>query len=382
MMKKMGYPAHVAAGVEVASSVGGVLMPPIMGAAAFLIVALTGIPYGQVIKAAVIPSLMYFVSVYAAVHFMACKLDLRGAPLERSYWRNLFNALKEGFRFLVPLALLFSLLVIGYTPTYSAFLAIIVLILLSSLRRESRMGFREILQALDSGARNALTVSAACACVGFIVGVVALTGIGVKFSSLIATGSGGNIFIAITFVGLASLVLGIELPITAAYLILAILAAPALQQIGISVIVAHLIVMWFSIDAAVTPPVCITSFVAAGVAKAAPFKTAIAGWRIAKGLYLIPFLMAYTHICMNGTFTEILISTVTGIIGLISLSAAWQGWLLYRANLIQRIILAIVVITTLYHERITDLVGLILFSSILAIQWYGNRAAIRGARVQ
>jgi len=373
MMKKTGYPAHSAAGIEVASSVGGTIMPPIMGAAAFLIVAITGIPYNEVIKAAAIPALMYFISVFAAVHFMACKLGLKGQPKEGNYWRNLFVLILRGSRFLIPLFLLFILLIIGYSPTYSAFISLVVLLAFSFFRRKDRIGLRGILDGLQQGAKNSLTVSAACSCVGLIVGVVGVTGVGVKFSSYIALGAGGSIFLAILFVGLASLVLGIELPITASYLILAILAAPALQKLGVPVLISHLIVLWFSIDAAVTPPVCITSFVAAGVADANPFKTAIAGWRIAKGLYIIPFLMAYTHITLNGPLSEILIATLTGTIGLIALSAAWQGWLITRLSWLFRILLLVVTITSLKPGLWTDIIGLGIFGAILILKWFQNR---------
>jgi len=305
---------------------------------------------------------------------MACKLGLKGIEAKGDYWRNLFTVLVGGIRFLFPLAFLFVLLIVGYTPTYSAFAAILSLILLSAIRRENRLGYRDILSALELGARNSLTVSAACACVGIIVGVVALTGVGVKFSSYIATGSGGNIFIAILFVGMASLVLGIELPITASYLVLAILAAPALYKLGIPLLISHLIVLWFSIDAAVTPPVCITSFVASGIAESDPFKTAMAAWRIAKGLYIIPFLMAYTPICLNGTLSQIMISVITGTLGLISLSAAWQGWLLFKTSIIQRIFLGVVTVTSLKPGFVTDIIGIGLFFGILAFQFLSNRA--------
>jgi TRAP transporter 4TM/12TM fusion protein len=373
MMKKTGYPAHSAAGIEVASSVGGTIMPPIMGAAAFLIVAITGIPYNEVIKAAAIPALMYFISVFAAVHFMACKLGLQGQPQEGNYWRNLFVLLFKGSRFLIPLFLLFFLLIIGYSPTYSAFISIIVLLALSFFRRKDRIDLRGILDGLGQGAKNSLTVSAACACVGLIVGVVGVTGVGVKFSSYITLGAGGSIFLAILFVGLASLVLGIELPITASYLILAILAAPALQKLGVPVLISHLIVLWFSIDAAVTPPVCITSFVAAGVADANPFKTAIAGWRVAKGLYIIPFLMAYTPITLNGPLAEILMAALTGTIGLIALSAAWQGWLIDRLSWLYRIFLLVVTVTSLKPGLWTDIIGLGIFGAILFLKWFQRR---------
>lgn len=377
MMKKMGYPAHVAAGVEVASSVGGVIMPPIMGSAAFLIVALTSIPYNEVIKASIIPSLLYYASVYASVHFMACKYNLIGMPRDGSYWSNLWQVSKEGMRFIVPIVLLFGMLVAGYTPTYTCFLSLIVLVVMSALGHKNRMGLSAILKALEMGAKNALTVSAACACVGFIVGVVALTGVGVKFSSLITLGTGNSVFLSIIFIGLASLILGIELPITASYLVLAILAAPALQMLGVPELVSHLIVLWFSIDAAVTPPVCITSFVAAGVADAPPFKTALAGWRLAKGLYIIPFLMAFSPITLNGPWPEVVISTLTGLIGLVSLSATWEGWLLYEANLWQRIILGVCVLTCLDPGFWTDTLGITLFSSVLIWQVVANKRSMK-----
>jgi TRAP transporter 4TM/12TM fusion protein len=373
MMKKTGYPPHVAAGIEVASSVGGVLMPPVMGAAAFLIVALTGISYGEVIRAAALPSLLYFISVFAAVHFMACKLGLRGQPVEGSWWLNLWNILKPGLQYLVPLVMLFTFLMIGYTPTYSAFAAIVTLVALSVLRKKNRLTFKEFFQALELGAINSLTVSAACACVGLIVGVVGMTGLGVKFSSYIALGSGGNIFIAIMFVGLASLVLGIELPITASYLILAILAAPALVDLGLPMLTAHLIVLWFSIDASVTPPVCITSFVSAGIAGAKPFKTALSAWKTAKGLYIIPFLMAFTQINLSGTVFEILMSFITGAIGLVSLSAAWQGWLIGPANWWQRIFLLVVTVVSLIPGLVSGLLGIAIFIILIIIQWLDMR---------
>jgi TRAP transporter 4TM/12TM fusion protein len=380
MMKKAGYPPHLAAGVEVASSIGGVILPPVMGAAAFLIVALTGITYGQVVRAAAVPAMMYFVSVYAAVHFTACKLNLQGSPPDKDYWRNLVRLLKEGIPYIACLSLLFSLLILGYSATYSAFFTILVLIFFSFFKKETRMGVRDFIDALRISALNSLTVSAACACVGLIVGVVGLTGVGIKFSSLIVSGTGGSIFLGILFVGLASLVLGIELPITASYLVLAVIAAPALQQLGIPELVSHLIILWFSIDAAVTPPVCITSFVAAGIASSDPFKTAMAGWRFAKGLYLIPFLMAYTPITLNGPLPQVLISIGTGVIGLVALSAAWQGWLLYEATPLQRVLLMAVAVTSLDPAFITDVVGLSLFGIVMILQCYDNKKAAKGER--
>ncbi len=205
---------------------------------------------------------------------------------------------------------------------------------------------------------------------------------GVKFSSLIVSAAGGNTFLAIILVGLASLVLGIELPISASYLIVAILAGPALNMLGVPLIVAHLIVLWFSIDAAVTPPVCITSYVAAGVAGGDPFKTAIGGWKIAKGLYIIPFLMAYTPITMNGPPLQVVIAVLTGCIGLVSLTAAWEGYLIKRAGLIERIMLAVVTVTSLKPGIITDIIGVSLFLSVLAMQWHSRKQTALGETME
>jgi TRAP transporter 4TM/12TM fusion protein len=376
MMKKIGYPPHAAGGVEVAASVGGVLLPPVMGSAAFLIVGLTGIPYTDIIRASIIPSILYFISVFASVHFMACRLDLVGIRQEGDYWENLFKIVWRGIHYLVPLAFLVVILLIGYSPTYSAFGAIICLLIVSSLRKSSRMSIRDFLEALELGARNSLTVSAACACVGIIVGVVITTGVGLKFSSIIVSASGGNLIFAVILVILASLLLGIELPISASYLVVAILAAPALKQLGIPLLVAHLVVLWVSIDAAVTPPVCITSYIAAGIAQADPFKTAIYAWKTAKGLYLIPFLMIFTPITLNGAVSDIVMATISGILGLVSFTAAWEGWFLVRTRQLERVLLVVVTAFSLHGGLLTDLVGIILFIAIFLVQFFRRKPSV------
>ena len=373
MMKKAGYPAHLAAAIETASSLGGVLMPPVMGAAAFLIVANTGIPYGEVCKAAALPAVMYYISVYAVVHFTACKYGIMGVPVVGSYWKNVFRTLIKGIPFLVPIGLLFVLLMVGFSAHYSALSSILILVIIGCLKKEKRLGFKTIIEALAQGAKGSLVVSAACAAVGFGVAVVAMTGLGVKLSSLIAYGTGGSIFMGILLVAVASCVIGIELPITASYLVMAILAAPGLQMLGLPVLVTHLIIMWLSIDAAVTPPVAVTSFVAAGIAESDPFKTSFAAWNVAKGIYLIPFMMAYTPITLNGPFWDIVFAFVAGSIGLVSLAAGMHGWLIYRTNWLSRIVLLAVAGSTITPWQWPRVLGVVVFGCFCLIQWVQGR---------
>ena len=368
MMKKVGYPPHMAAAIETAASLGGVLMPPVMGAAAFLIVANTGITYNEVIKAAAIPAVMYFISVYAVVHFSACRLGLRGIPVQGSYWRNVLRTSVEGIPFLFPIGLLFGLLLAGFSAHYSALASILALVVISCLRRKNRLGIRGILTALDQGAKSSLIVSAACASVGFGVAVVAMTGLGVKLTSIITYGTGGNLFYAIVLVAIASCIIGIELPITASYLVMAILAAPALQSLGVPILVSHLIIMWLSIDAAVTPPVAVTSFVAAGLAEAEPFKTSFTAWMVAKGIYLIPFMMAYTPITLNGPLWEIIFDAVAGSVGLVSVAAGMHGWLIYNASWLYRIPLLAIAGCTITPWEGPRVLGMIAFGFICLIQ--------------
>ncbi|WP_422368679.1 TRAP transporter permease [Pelagibius sp.] len=376
LMKKEGMPAHAAAGTEAASSVGGLLLPPIMGGAAFLLVSLTGIPYAEVAKAAALPALLYFVGVYANVHFYASKIGLKPNPLPGDYWVNLGRVLLRGLPFLVPLSLMVGMLIGGYSATYAGFFSILAMIATSFLRKETRLTPAGFIEALEMGARFALPVAAACACVGMVISVVDLTGIGVKFSSFMLDGTGGSLFLAICLVGLVSLVLGIELPVSAAYLIVAILCAPALVDLGLPVLTAHLIVLWFAVDSAVTPPVCVTSYVAAGVGKAPPFRTALFGWKMAKGLYIIPFLMAYTSITLDGTFLDIVMAVLTGATGLIAMAAAWEGYLVIRATLLERLILVVSVVSSIDPQGPTDFLGFAAFGFVLVSQF------VRRSRLQ
>lgn len=341
MMKRVGYAPHVAGAIEAAASTGGQLMPPIMGAGAFLMAEMTpaDVTYLKIIKVAVVPAALYYMTVLLFVHFEARKRGLRGLP--RDQLPQALTVLRSGFHFIIPVVALITALLLHVSAMMAGFVAVVSLVAASWLRRESRVGLRRLLQALERGARNAVMVSVACAAAGIIVGVVSLTGQGLNFSSLVLKLSMGTPVIAILLVGLASLVLGMGLPVTASYIVLATLAAPALGSLGVPVLAAHMIIFWYSQDANVTPPVSLASFAGAGVAGANPMRTAFVSWKLAKGLYIIPIVMAYRPLLGNGPWWEVTITMVACAAGLVAFAAALDRFLLRRASWIQVVLLVI-----------------------------------------
>lgn len=362
MMKKMGYRPHVAGAIEASASTGGQLMPPIMGAGAFLMAEFTNIPYLTIIKIALIPAIMYYLSVYLFVHFEAKKEGIVGLPREQL--PRLIDVIKRGFHFLIPIGILVYALVANYSPMMVGFIGTISVLAISMVRKTTRMGWREVVGALERGANNAVLVSVACAAAGIIVGVVGLTGTGLKFSSLVVSLSGGIKLIAILLVGFASLFLGMGLPVTASYIVLVILAGPALMELGMTMLTAHMIVFWYSQDANVTPPVALASFAAAGVAGADPMKTGFISWKVAKGMYIIPILMAYTPLLLNGTPFQVTVAIFSGTLGLVGFTSFLEGYLLRRTTIIERITLAIATFLLLFPNMLSNVIGFILLASI------------------
>jgi len=303
MMKKIGYRPHVAAAVEAAASTGGQLMPPIMGAGAFLMAEFTQTPYLEIIKIAFIPALLYFFSVILFVHLEAQKEGIWGQPKE--VLPRLGKTMKKGIHFIIPVGILITVLLMNYSPMMAGFIAILAIYFTALLRKDSRISFTTLLKTLEQGARNAVVVGVACAAAGIIVGVVNLTGTGLRFSSLVVSLSQGNLLLALGLIAITSLLLGMGLPVTASYIVLVILAGPALMDLGLPLITAHMIVFWYSQDANITPPVALESFAASGIAGSSPMRTAFTSWKLAKGLYIIPIVMAYHPLLLNGTTGEV-----------------------------------------------------------------------------
>jgi len=397
MMKKVGYRAHVAGAIEAAASTGGQLMPPIMGAGAFLMAEFTSTSYLTIIKIALIPAVMYYVTLLVFVHYEAQRFGLMGQPKENL--PKVWQVVKDGLHFIIPVLILIYVLVKNYSPMMAGFVAVMATLAASlaanSIRwamghppphdtvghkkRESagRFAFREgkmILKALESGARNAIMVSVACAAAGIIVGMVTLTGMGLKFSSLVLDLSMGIKALAILLIGAASLVLGMGLPVTASYIVLATLAGPALLDMGVPLVVTHMIVFWYSQDANVTPPVSLASFAGAGVAGANPMRTAFTSWKLAKGLYIIPLIMAYRPLLgMGGEYEllhwEVWLAIVVTMLGLIAFASGMDRYFLRKATWPETVLFWLAAAGLLWPEYWADAVGVVLFGVVVGLQW-------------
>lgn len=303
LMKRAGFKPHVAGAIEPAASIGGMFLPPIMGAGGFLMAELTGLPYSYIMMISVGPALLYFFSVFCMIHFEAKKLDIKGIDSsEFPHWKQV---LRHDWYFALPLVLITVLMIMGRSPGFAAFWATISCVVISWVRKETRMGPKEIWEAIQIGARNTLIVGATVGVIGIIVGIISLTGMGLKFSDIIISMAGGSLFLAIFLIALASLVLGMGVPVTAAYLIVAVLAVPALGEFGVAAIVAHQIVYWLSQDSNITPPVCVAAYAGAAIAGSDPWKTGWTSFKFAKLLYVMPLLFAFTpSILFQGKIVE------------------------------------------------------------------------------
>lgn len=292
LMKRAGFRPHVAGAIEPAASIGGMFLPPIMGAGGFLMAELTGLPYSYIMLISVGPALLYFFSVFCMIHFEAKKLNIVGIKDEEfPHWKQV---LKNGWYYSLPLVIITILMLVGRSPGFAAFWATFSCIAVSWVNKETRMGPKEIWEAIQTGARNTLIIGATVGVIGVIVGIISLTGMGLRFSDLIIALAGNSLLLAIILIALASLVLGMGVPVTASYLIVAVLAVPALGAFGVAAIVAHQIVYWLSQDSNITPPVCVAAYAGAAIAGSDPWKTGWTAFRFAKMLYVMPVLFAFT----------------------------------------------------------------------------------------
>ena len=366
MMKRTGYKPYIAGAIEAAASTGGQIMPPIMGAGAFLMAEFTNTAYLNIVKIAIIPAIMYYFATYCFVHFRAKKMGIK--PLDAKEIPRLLEVIKHGFQFLIPIGVLIYFLIANYSPMMVGFVGVISVLGVCMIRKETRIGFRQLLKLLEGGTQNAAMVSAACAAAGIIVGMVTLTGLGLKFSSIVLSFSGGIKFIAILLVGIAALFLGMGLPVTASYIVLVILAGPALMELGMWILAAHMIVFWYSQTSNVTPPVALAAFAGAGVAGADPMKTGFASCRVAIGLYIIPILMAYRPLLLNGPLPEIIIAVMSGSLGLLALSSVTTGYLLKDNNIVDEILLGIAALGLFLPHLGANVIGLLILAGAFILQ--------------
>ncbi|MBU2965340.1 TRAP transporter permease [Amphritea sp. 2_MG-2023] len=438
LMQKAGFPARFAAGVEAAASTGGQLMPPVMGAGAFIMASYTQIPYVDVISVAALPALLYFLSVGFFVRVEAMRSQAQAVELDT---RPIGEVFRDGWHYLLPLVVLVSLLIYGFTPTYAAGISIISVVAASWLSKHP-MGLKDIFDALAQGSKNMATTAMLLIAVGLVVNVVAMTGIGNTFSLMVADWANGSLLITILLVALASLVLGMGLPVTAAYIVLATLSAPALYnliaemqliemmvdgtlpevartifmlvdmdkaallaepmskidaqqllamvpgdfkgqlleqaidpaRLAMILLAAHMIIFWLSQDSNVTPPVCLTAFAAAAIAKTPPMATGFTAWKIAKGLYIVPLLFAYTNF-IGGTTAEVMSIFFFSVFGIYALVGFMEGYLESPLNLLLRLVSGVAGMLMLWPhgEWMISTVGLLVFLALFIYSRYNRK---------
>ena len=368
MMKKLGYHKNFAGAVEAAASTGGQLMPPVMGAAAFLMAEFVGVPYIDIVKAAVIPALLYFTGVWLGVHFEAKRSNLKGLPREQL--PKMSRLLVERGHLAIPLVVIVYLLVTGYTPMRAALVAIVLSIICSALRKSTRMKPIEIVRGLDKGARNVLSVLVACASAGIVIGVVTKTGVGLKLASGLLTLSGGLLLPTMFFTMITAIVLGMGVPTTANYVITSTIAAPAIIQMGVPVLAAHMFVFYFGIIADVTPPVALAAFAGAGIAGGNALRTGVNAAKLAIAAFIIPYMFVLSPVILmiDATIPGLVMTTLTAIIGMIALSSALIGYLADNCRIYERILLIVGGLMLINPGTMTDLVGIAIFAVILFFQ--------------
>ncbi|SEM19256.1 TRAP transporter, 4TM/12TM fusion protein [Paenisporosarcina quisquiliarum] len=382
MMKKLGYRKEFAGGVEAAASTGGQLMPPIMGAAAFLMVEfIGGITYWEIAKAAAIPAVLYFAGIWIMTHFEAKRVGLKGMSKEEMPDRK--EVLKKLY-LLIPIIAIIVLMFIGVPTMQAALWGIVAAVVFSAIDKETRMNFKDIIDALVDGARTALAVAAATAAAGIIVGVVVKTGLGLSLANGLISASGGNILLTLFFTMLASIVLGMGSPTTANYVITSTIAAPAIITLlmldmpaGATVplvvaLSAHLFVFYFGIIADITPPVALAAFAAAGVSGGDPIKTGVVAAKLAIAAFIIPYMVIFSPalLMIDTTFLEVIWVVFTAITGMIAIGAGMIGYWYRKVTWIERIFAVGAGLLLIYPESFSDIAGLIIFAILLVIQLF------------
>lgn len=368
LMKSLGYKPEFAAAVEAAASTGGQIMPPIMGAAAFLIAEAVGVPYLEVAKAAIIPALLYFTGIWMMIHLEAKKIGLVGIPREKL--PKIGPILRERGHLILPIVVIIALLAMDKSPIYAATRGIVAAVIAPYLRKSTYVPLKDLFDALINGARNIISVACACGVAGIIVGIVTLTGIGLKLGGGLIAAAGGMVSLTLFFTMITSLVLGMGVPTTANYLITSTIAAPIVMQLGVPALAAHLFTFYFGILADITPPVALAAYAGSAIAKANPFKTGVQATKLAIAAFIIPyiFVMNPALILIDTTFLEVIRITATSLIGMFGISAAMTGWLYGKAGKIERILLLLGGLLLINPSIMTDIIGSGVIAAIIIYQ--------------
>jgi TRAP transporter 4TM/12TM fusion protein len=388
----------VAGAIEPSASIGGMFMPPVMGAGAFLMAELTNIPYRTIVLVSIFPAILYFLAVLTMVHFEAKKHGLKGIETDV----KAMDIIRKEWYMSIPLLVIVALMIIGFSPGYAAFWSILACIALMYTMPQNAADFKSAkdgklaafgrstvrvlkssFESLVEGSRDTLVIGATVGVIGIIVGTIYATGIGLRFSDIIISLSDGNILIAVVLIALASLVLGMGVPVTAAYLIVAVLAVPALTDLGVALIAAHMIVYWFSQDSNITPPVCVAAYAGAAIAGADPWKTGWTSFKFAKLLYVMPLLFAFTpaillvgeggQILVDMNWAEVASSYFSAFVGTIAFSAATMFYLIRKTTWWEWLIFAFGTFLCFFPDLMTDLVGIAIVLGV----WFWQRYDVK-----
>jgi len=370
LMKKVGYTPSFAAAVEAVASTGGQLMPPVMGASAFIMAGILGIPYFSVIKAAFIPALLYYFALFLAVDLRALAIGLKG--LKKEELPSIKKAILERGHMLIPIILLVALLVRGFSPLFSVFYSIVATMVISLINKKTRISYKQFMDSLVEGAQRALPIATACAVVGFTVGMVGATGLGSVLGQWIIGLAGDIKFIALILIAISSLILGVGLPPTACYIVVAVIAAPILVRLlEIRPLMAHLFVYYYGMLAVITPPVALASFTAAGLVGENPYKVGWEAFRLGAPAYIIPFVFISSPSLMlfDVTIEGILFGLFRGIIMVVAMAASLQGFIFDKIGYLSRIPLFISAILIMYSSTWSDIAGIIIALAVLLIHF-------------
>jgi TRAP transporter 4TM/12TM fusion protein len=380
MMRRVGYDRATAGAIEATSSTGGQITPPVMGAGAFIMAEVTGIPYSQIALAAIIPCLLFYIACYAHCDLHAVRHGLRGIP--RAELPRVVPMLRELY-LLAPIVVLVWAFVAGYSGFRAAALGIVTAVVASWLSTKTRMGPRAVIHALDMAARDCIQLISVCAAAGIVVGVIALTGIGGRFASLVLTIAGGSQLAAMLFTMVIVVILGMGMPTTAAYAIAAAVVAPGLIRMGVTPIVAHMFIFYFAVLSAITPPVAVASWAAAGMAQADPWRTAWTSVKFGLATFIVPFMFFYSPLLLaQGDWPGVLHVFATASLGVFLLASATEGWLNGPLTRPLQIALFVAALFLIIPEPITDGIGLVGGVAIWGWQrWvHGRKPGARVAR--
>ncbi|NLG87532.1 MAG: TRAP transporter permease [Firmicutes bacterium] len=360
MMKKTGYTPEFAAAVEAAASTGGQIMPPIMGAAAFLMSEFTGIPYWNIALSAAIPALLYFSGVFFGVHIEAKKLGLEGLP--ENEVPNVFAVVKERGIMFLPIIVIVVILASGMTPMRAALAGVICAIAVGAIYKKSRLNIRDFLDAFEETANTAIGVAIVSSMAGIVVGCVTLTGLGLKLGGGLVDLARGNLMLTAMFSMISSIVLGMGVPTTANYVITSTIVAPALIQLGVPVIAAHLFVFYFGIVADITPPVCEAAFTGAAIAGGDPLKAGLNATKLAIGAFIVPYVFINSPelVLVNVNWYKLPVMIIGALLGMYSIASAAEGWFIDNLNIFERVLLVIGGIMLIQPSLTTDILGVII----------------------